>query len=502
MPDVKIKGWSGTEFSYSDVPKIWLDAAQSTEETPVLVPYTYGEAVSKTVEPDFSAGDMAVPIADGELVTELTIAKPDTLVPENIAKDIEIAGVVGTHEGGGVVSVGDRHIMLIDYDGTFLAESYLNEGDTFTLPDAPSHERLIFDGWSASTEIVDNTITVGNNDIMVRAMYHTVSGATEFDIELTAVTGLTFEFQNVLTGMTSIDWGDGTANSILSHTYSSPGEYTIKVYGLTAITTSTSACGSSNTGNWGIVQNSFNNRCKIRNVFFSNSITSIGNYTFQSCYSLTNVVLSNSITTIGSNAFLYCYSLASITIPNSVRKIMERAFQNCYALTSIMLPKSVTSIGIYVFNGCSSLANVVIQDGTKNILSYEFYGCSGLVSIIIPNSVTSIGDNAFASCSRLTSIVIPNSVTSIGSYAFSYCQILTKIVISNSITSIGKYAFQYCYRLKEYDFSDFTSIPTISSTTVFNGINAICKMLIPSALYSSWKIANNWSTYAKYMVAV
>lgn len=101
MPDIKIKGWSGNEFEYKDVPKIWLPAPESTEEVPVLVPYTYGEAVSKTVELDFSAGDMAVPIADGELVKELTITKPETLTPENIAAGINIAGILGAFAGGG-----------------------------------------------------------------------------------------------------------------------------------------------------------------------------------------------------------------------------------------------------------------------------------------------------------------------------------------------------------------------------------------------------------------
>ena len=100
MPDIKIKGWSGTEFAYQAVPKIWLNAAESTEESPVLVPYTYGEAVSKTVDPDFSAGDMAVEIPEGELVTGFTITKPETLIPENIAAGVNIAGVLGSFSGG------------------------------------------------------------------------------------------------------------------------------------------------------------------------------------------------------------------------------------------------------------------------------------------------------------------------------------------------------------------------------------------------------------------
>lgn len=107
MPDIKIKGWSGTDFQYKGVPKIWFDAPESTEESPVLVPYTYGEAVSKTVEPDFSAGDMAVDIPEGELVTGLTITKPETLIPENISEGTNIAGIVGTLAAGGGTSTFD-----------------------------------------------------------------------------------------------------------------------------------------------------------------------------------------------------------------------------------------------------------------------------------------------------------------------------------------------------------------------------------------------------------
>lgn len=95
MPDIKLKGYSGEEKTYSSVEKVYLSAAQGDQK----LPYTYGEAVSKTVEPDFAGGDMAVEIPAGELVTALTIQKPNTLVPENIAQGINIAGVMGAFAG-------------------------------------------------------------------------------------------------------------------------------------------------------------------------------------------------------------------------------------------------------------------------------------------------------------------------------------------------------------------------------------------------------------------
>lgn len=100
MADIKLKGYSGTEKEYAGVPKVLLHAPESTDEAPVLVPFTYGQAVSKNVAPKFTAGDMAVPIAEGELVTELTIVKPKNLLAENIAEGVDIAGIVGTLAGG------------------------------------------------------------------------------------------------------------------------------------------------------------------------------------------------------------------------------------------------------------------------------------------------------------------------------------------------------------------------------------------------------------------
>lgn len=97
--DAVILSYSKNPDRYEKVPKVWLTHPSSTEEAPVLVPFTYGEAVGKTVEPDFSEGDMAVEIADGELVNELTITKPENLVPEHIKKGETIAGVPGEFIG-------------------------------------------------------------------------------------------------------------------------------------------------------------------------------------------------------------------------------------------------------------------------------------------------------------------------------------------------------------------------------------------------------------------
>ena len=348
--------------------------------------------------------------------------------------------IIGTAaSGGGQETTGDYTVKVIDYDGTVLLEKKGNTGDVIDLPTAPTHDKLVFQEWSASVAVSDNKVTIADNDIMVGAVYTTASGQNEFDITLTKGTGLSVKLNMDGTK----DWGDGTSDTETTHTYTAYGDYTIKCNG-TTMTTSSSA------GLFGQKKGSINYYCT--EARFA-TITSVGQYAFQYCYSLTSVVISNSVTSVGQYAFNYCSSLTNVVISNSVTSINARAFQNCYSLTSVVIPNSVTNISNYAFQGCYSLTNVVI-----------------------PNSVTSISTYTLTSCFSLTNVVIPNSVTSISTYAFAYCNSLTK-----------------------YDFSQCTAIPTLSNTNAFLDINNIAKIIVPDSLYDEWIAAANWSTYADYI---
>ena len=60
-----------------------------------------GDTEEATVDLDFTSGDQIVePSAENKVLSKLTITQPETLVPENIAEGINIAGVVGSFAGG------------------------------------------------------------------------------------------------------------------------------------------------------------------------------------------------------------------------------------------------------------------------------------------------------------------------------------------------------------------------------------------------------------------
>ena len=154
----------------------------------------------------------------------------------------------------------------------------------------------------------------------------------------------------------------------------------------------------------------------------------------------------------------------------------------------------------YVYR--NSIEKIELGSSVTSIASNAFYNCYSLASITIPDSVTSIESNAFRYCSSLTSITIPDSVTSIENNAFGYCYSLASITIPNGVTKIGSVAFFNCYSVAFYDFSNHTSVPTLSNANAFSSIAADCQIRVPASLVDAWKTATNWSTYADHIVGV
>lgn len=170
-------------------------------------------------------------------------------------------------------------------------------------------------------------------------------------------------------------------------------------------------------------------------------VKKIGNYAFESCYSLTSVTIPNSVTSIGESAFQYCADLLSVVIPDSVKIIGDSAFNLCSGLESVIIPNSVTTIGYMAFYCCENLTDIEIPNSVTNIGNYAFESCNSLTNVTIPNSLTSIGEGLFYGCYNLINIIIPDSVTSIGNYAFYECKSLTSVTIPNSVKYIGDSIF-------------------------------------------------------------
>lgn len=375
------------------------------------------------------------------------IYQMDTKATYEYSQDDDGWHSVPTNGGGGDIPADiTSGVKFVDYDGTVVKTwSSDSVASKTALPDNPTHEGLIAQGWSLDLEHIQNYIANYPNTLLtVGQMYKTDSGLTEIDITVTKVTGKTVTC--AMSG--NKNWGDGTAqDTATTHTYANYGSYTITCDG-TSI-----PFGTSSSGGMFKQTSSNNNRYWCTGIRIGGNVTSIGNY-----------------------AFNYCYPLTTVTIPKGLISIGKYAFSECYSLITIIIPDSVTSVGEYAFNANSSLRNIAIPENITSINTAMLNNCISLTFVAIPSRATSIGDQGFFNCRSLTSFIIPSGVTSINAGAFHLCASVMK-----------------------YDFTALTSVPALLYTNAFASINGLCKIVVPDALYNEWIVATNWATYANYI---
>lgn len=372
-------------------------------------------------------------------IKSILTEKNTKILPENIKKDVNILGVLGTYEGEGG-SIVEKDVNFFDYDGILIASYTKSEFLALNeMPTNPSHTGLLAQGWNWSLADAKEYVTdYGVLDI--GQTYTTESGNSEFDIELTAKTGLSVTCNMI----GNKNWGDGVTGVGYTHTYSAPGKYTITCDGTSYNGTYIFASSSGTAPQYPIA---------VRMT----KVTRLPNYAFNNCYSLKYVTISNDITSLGSYVFNSCYSLRAVVLPSTITTMSNGNFSNCYCLERLCLSKNSLggSATSYMCSYCYNLKRLVIPPSAINLYGYFLQNCFDLTRIVIPNSVTTISNNAFSNSSGIT----------------------------------------------EYDFRSYTAVPTLSSAGAFSNINFICKMIVPDDLYNDWIAASNWSGMADYIVS-
>ncbi|MBR2742138.1 MAG: leucine-rich repeat protein [Clostridia bacterium] len=147
------------------------------------------------------------------------------------------------------------------------------------------------------------------------------------------------------------------------------------------------------------------------------TVTSIGEYAFESCSNLETISISENVETIGYSAFGYCDVLKTVTIPASVTSIGSYAFTGCTSLTEISVDENNTAYSSddygVLFN--KDKTTLVAYPAGKTDTSYE-----------VPDTVTEIGVGAFMLAS-LTSVTLPQDLEQVGAYAFDNCIVLDTV---------------------------------------------------------------------------
>lgn len=301
-------------------------------------------------------------------------------------------------------------------------------------------------------------------------------------------------------------------------------------------------------------------------------LESIGTSSFSFMYQLTEIALPAGVTVLPYKAFQSCKALEKVTLGGSVTEIGDYAFESCYTLSMlnsdtagmINIPASVAAIGDYAFCMASSMVNVDFGENSE-LVSLGIYSFAGnnpqwsdiapvdmsLEKLTLPASLKTLGENAlylnfsvktievdagntaftsdgkglydkatgnllayaigneaaeytvtggteipayaFYSSEYLKTVVLPASIRKIGDFAFAYSSVasinlgesiselgeqafrsskLTAITLPANLAAVSIGAFAYCADLESVTFADNSKIKTLEE-----GAFASCEAL-------------------------
>ena len=264
------------------------------------------------------------------------------------------------------------------------------------------------------------------------------------------------------------DWGDGTIDSLMEHTYATEGVYMIK----TKLQPNN--------------LETYNENYTITNCFYIRNDINTLSFFFENCYGLTSLNLSNcdvSNVLKMDGMFGYCTNLTSVNVSNwdtSKVDYLNSMFYNDESLTDI--------IGIGEWNTCS------VQKA-----NYMFYCCTGLTDLNLSGWDTSQLEtiaNMFDGCSNLTNLNLSNwSLSNLveAHSAFDGCKNISEINIKNwGSTKLGtgiNRIFCDCANLKTLDLSSLDTSNICEFSLMLYGCSSLTNYIIPITF------SNNFNYY-------
>ena len=129
MPDIVLKNKNGESVTYEGIETVTFDTP--TEERGAT--FIHGTPVENVpVELDLADGNQTVTVPDGYFAKSAVIQKPESLTPENIKLGVDIAGVVGELVGTGVEETVDLDFsegsqVVTPPEGTLYSQVTINK---------------------------------------------------------------------------------------------------------------------------------------------------------------------------------------------------------------------------------------------------------------------------------------------------------------------------------------------------------------------------------------
>lgn len=129
-----------------------------------------------------------------------------------------------------------------------------------------------------------------------------------------------------------------------------------------------------------------------------------------------NMIADKPLHRIGKSVFENKEKICDIDFGNSVMNIGSRAFYGCNNLKKLNVPCNVVHIESEAFAHCGALKSVKLE-GVEHIEAEAFSGCKNLETVELSEFCVTIEKDAFADCNDNLTIIAPK-----GSYALQYAQ--------------------------------------------------------------------------------
>ena len=458
------------------------------------------------------------------------VAVPN-LTAGNVKENVTILGVTGSYTGLGQ----EKDVNFYDYLGNLVYSYTAQEFQALSeLPAGPTHSNMTFQEWNWQLSEAKTYVT--NHGVLdIGETCATSDGKTRIYIDLPEG-ALKPALGFAVNGSVTVNWGDNTTETITGtstsdlirteHAYSTKGQYVITLESNSTIyfvgfgTASSGlltdiSSSSSSTYNTNLPQRGFLTTIKkielgsnvyfSRACFFGLSLESINipqgiAYFAIDAFGKTNLkymTIPRGVATINNN-LLKTSLIEKITIPNTVTTCGEYCLSET-PIKKLIFPDSMTTVGNYMLQNCVELQTLIFS---KNITSFnKTYILSNnpkLKEITLPTSLTNLG----GSCMSLTSvneINIPSSVTTIASNALAYSYGLSKIKFLGNFTGTIQ-GFALSPFLRILDFTNNSSVPTLSGSTALNDLPSDFKIIVRDNRYTTWTTTGNWASYSSHIV--
>lgn len=396
------------------------------------------------------------------------------------------AAIASIPSGRPIEEASIKCVCFYDYDGfrlySFTKEEVLAMSE---LPPFPRRDGYVYTNWTHTLEDVKAVREM----LDVGAIIKPDDNSTRFlvDIAENGTKRMCVSCSATISNDSTIDWGDGTVESITTsavrrvHEYPTQGKFVVSIkstngrvhFGLDNVN-----CDHSPTftegDDFNVTEANIGSNVKITGrAFLYNTIPVI--------------TLAEGVEIESSNAFLYS-NVRSLIFPRSMTKLNLSLDYNAY-LKTVVFPPTMTEVVGNAPKGCKHLDSYILPDGLTSVVLPQ---TSCIVRCQISQNAISISANSLYD-SLVKNFTIPDGITALAYGVLRNCVFLTSIRMPPNLDSIDSYCLQGIRLCLLIDFRRATRIPTLSATSAITGLPTDCKIVVPDELYDEWIAATNWS---------